>query len=68
MQSIISAVTPSALSMQAKYSFVISLSAAASAGVLNTSPKKISMSMISRPPSCGTSRRALRTCDLMSLR
>src|SRR5215467_8179007 len=49
MQSIISEVTPLALSMQAKYSFVISLSAAASAGVLNKSPKTISMKTISRP-------------------
>jgi len=38
-----------ALSMQVKYSFVISLSAAASAGVLNKSPKTISMRTISRP-------------------
>src|SRR5215831_4227309 len=42
MQSIISAVTPCDLSMQVKYSCVISLSAAASAGVLNASAKTIS--------------------------
>src|ERR1700758_2527780 len=42
MQSIISEVTPFDLSMQVKYSCVMSLSAAASAGVLNTSAKTIS--------------------------
>src|SRR5262249_34468723 len=42
MQSIISAVTPLDLSMQVKYSCVISLSAAAGAGVLKTSAKTIS--------------------------
>src|ERR1700751_4019410 len=42
MQSIISGVTPFDLSMQVRYSCVISLSAAASAGVLNTSAKTIS--------------------------
>src|ERR1700731_3783767 len=42
MQSIISGVTPFDLSMQVRYSCVISLSAAASAGVLNASAKTIS--------------------------
>src|SRR5262249_12930724 len=46
MQSIISEVIPLALSMQATYSCVISLSAAASAGVLNKSPKTIGIAAL----------------------
>jgi hypothetical protein len=56
MHSIISAVTPPDLSMQVKYSCVISLSTAASGGVFNKSPKMISILFCFCAAHCGAAK------------